>query len=760
MATEATADGYESWLAEKLWELIPTYYRRLDGEASEPDVLRKTVEVIAAQAALLRRSQDRLWEDQFIANCDSWAVPYIGDLVGTRLISPLLARGQRIDVAKTIYYRRRAGTLRVLEELIADITGWEGVVRENFRRLTRAAHGLDPAPTTAARFSGTVPGGVADLRSPVAAESAGGPFGEFAHTPDFRALRGGDGRHNISKLAFHLYRLSSHLYEDVTPRLLEFESHTFYTFDPSGRDVPLFGRRIRASDYDYDAWESAKEWHLPMPIRCRVLGHAEYEFSAEQLEEWRVAGHIDDDDAEKLVVLAGARIVGDSRLETTLAGIDAVSAYEEIRRLAIVADCGKQTLLGSNIPSIAIWHDIGEDVDFLLTVDQIQAAALEDVSRVVPTDLIAIVDAERGRFKYTGIVPTRVFYHQGFSGPVGAGSFARDAIAWAVDDAGESHDLPDVVAQYGGGGEIDLEALTSGTVQLEDSRTYGPVVSPLGAVTDFALVAEDQVRPYVLLTGNLVFEGAPGESEDAWLAFDGIWFGASAEACTLVLKGDFEQVEIRCCTFDPGGVDAAGDDIHPVVIRVDGFVERLVVQSSIVGAITVGALGSIATLEINDSILHSENALACGEAEVHLERVTVLGNLSVHRLWASDTLIRGTAAADDTQNGCFRFSAANAASGDGLPHPYESAFFTDPSAIFVSTTFGQPGYAQLSDAPTTLTTSDDDLDARASIVTGAENDGEMGAFNSLLTPIKERSLLAKVEEFMPFGLIPLFIHET
>src|SRR5690349_11747928 len=135
-------DRFESYYAEKLWELIPSYYRDLDGNAEPRGALRALVEVIADQAAVLRRSQDRLWEDQFIERADDWAVPYLGDLVATRMVSSLLARERRIDVAKTVYYRRRAGTLRVLEELIADIGGCEGVVREGFRRLVRTPHGL------------------------------------------------------------------------------------------------------------------------------------------------------------------------------------------------------------------------------------------------------------------------------------------------------------------------------------------------------------------------------------------------------------------------------------------------------------------------------------------------------------------------------------------------------------------------------------------------------------------------------------------
>jgi len=204
-------DGYVAYYTEKIWNLIPAEYRRADFVAENPGVLRAFVEVLASQAAVLRRSGDRLWDDVFIDLCDDWAVPYLGDLVGTRLISALDRRGRRVDVAKTIYYRRRKGTLRVLEELIGDITGWDGTVTESFRSLARMRHGLDPAPEPlAGRYSRTPPGGWADLRRPFASTLADGPFDEYAHTPDVRRQRGFQGRWNIPKIVFHLFRLTSY----------------------------------------------------------------------------------------------------------------------------------------------------------------------------------------------------------------------------------------------------------------------------------------------------------------------------------------------------------------------------------------------------------------------------------------------------------------------------------------------------------------------------------------------------------------------
>src|SRR5271165_3937559 len=139
-------DHYEIYYADKLWNLLPAVYRAEDtDQLNSNGPLRELVKRIGAQAAILRRSIDRLWEDQSIEACDDWVIPYIADLLATNLVQSLDARGQRIDVAKTIYYRRRKGTLAVLEEIAANITGWDVKVVECFRRMARTRHGLDPA---------------------------------------------------------------------------------------------------------------------------------------------------------------------------------------------------------------------------------------------------------------------------------------------------------------------------------------------------------------------------------------------------------------------------------------------------------------------------------------------------------------------------------------------------------------------------------------------------------------------------------------
>jgi hypothetical protein len=50
--------------------------------------------------------------------------------------------------------------------------------------------------------------------------------------------------------------------------------------------------------------------------------------------------------------------------------------------------------------------------------------------------------------------------------------------------------------------------------------------------------------------------------------------------------------------------------------------------------------------------------------------------------------------------------------------------------------------------------------APAGLLTGAENGSEIGAFSSLIAPIRLDGLRAKVDEYMPFGLIPVFVCQT
>ncbi|HEX2854237.1 MAG TPA: hypothetical protein VHO24_13460 [Opitutaceae bacterium] len=769
--TEAR-DYFERYFAEKLWTMIPEAFREEDGLATPPGVLRAFIETLAGHAAVLRRSQDKLWDDQLIELCSEWAVPYIGELVGTRMVSALNRRGRRIDVAKTIYYRRRKGTPRILEELVADITGWEGKLVEEFRRLGRLRHGLDPAPVPlAGRFTGTLPGGLADLRNTRGAELASGPFDEFHHTPDYRRPNGRDGRHGIAKLAFHLYRLASTALDNVQPA--PGPSAGTFLFDPSGRDIPLFIRRHRTDDRDqfnWEDWQTAQEWELPAPMNCRVLNHAEYIITAAALATLRplliTPGGLSGADATSAVAqlmhFRRHRFPTEARLRTVTGSISPAfvtalqveAVWEEFLRLTLIEECGKQALLSpggvnADTSDASVYVRVGNAVP----TRQNTAAGNLSTWALTVSQREWVIDPARGRLLWVGAgaAPTPLVGHYyGFSGPIGAGGYDRsDAITTSA------------TLTISGGGAIAATNPSSGVTEISDSRTYTSVGNR-SAIDNLEIRAANRQRPYLVLAQNWALN--TNANTEATLLIDGLWVGATGAPRAIELRGDYETVTIRHATFDPGGVDAQNQTIPPVTLRVVGSVERLIIEHSIVGPIRLGAGGSVERIEISDSIVDGRNiagnqAIDIANGEVSLERVTVFGELNIEWLYASETFITGFADVTNTQEGCFRFSAVlerrNPLQPPGpgnpqtrVPRPYESYLLPSTTGFFTSTVFGQPGYAQLSEA------------APESLQRGAENGSEIGAFSSLLNPIKADSLSAKVDEFAPFGVLPFTIFET
>ncbi|MEO8716241.1 MAG: hypothetical protein ABI369_14635, partial [Acetobacteraceae bacterium] len=280
-------DTYASRYADKLWLLLPAVYRTLDAAETpgEAGPLREMVDRIGTQMATVRRGIDRLWENQSIETCDDWVIPYIGDLLATRMVSCLDARAQRLDVAKTIYYRRRSGTVGLLEELGADIAGRDVRVVEFFRRLGRTRHqfdppiGLIPAPFDpaappipavveglAGAYSRTPAGGFADLRNRYGAANTDSAFDEFFHTADLRRGAQSSGWYNIPHLGVFIWWLRSFPILAAAP-VSNGANPPCFTFDPTGRDIALFAPSSRSTESFGEHWVSPDEWQLPVAIR-------------------------------------------------------------------------------------------------------------------------------------------------------------------------------------------------------------------------------------------------------------------------------------------------------------------------------------------------------------------------------------------------------------------------------------------------------------------------------------------------------------
>lgn len=724
--------------------MIPEIYRQEDGLDSNPNpnVLRALVETIAEQAAILRRSQDRLWEDQFIELCNQWAVPYIGELLGTRLLSALNSRGQRSDVANTIDYRRGKGTLRILEKLINDITTWDGKLLEGFQRLARARHGLDPVPELLrGRYTNTPPGGTVDLRSAFAGELANGPFEEFFHTPDMRKPKGLDGKYGIIKLIFYLYRLESFVVENATPFKVSEEE---YVFDPSGREIHLFSARLRPRHHQRDEWRTAQEWELPAPIRCRLLAHAEYKIKDSVLQQLVTDG-LPAAEVLQLRLLSGWLFRNETELKSHT-GFLTAAFFPLLLKYAIVDECGKNKLLPNSI-SVTTDAPLGN-----LSNEKTTAADLLNPSppphfnpAVIIADKNLAIDPVHGFFKFLNLpaaaAGVHVKYHYGFAGNFAAGTYNRQA----VEDSEPTLVIMPAPAI------IDF-ALINATeiVQINDNLTYHVITNPPG-IQNLVVQSANKARPYLLLGSDLIFTSA---GNDAELVLDGLWIGAPGnQFFNIIVRGNFECITIRNCTFDPGnGTNALGESIHPVSLIIEAIVENICIEKSILGPVFTVNTGMVEEqVSFIDSIIQSDDsmieAVNIDTGTTKMIRSTVFGKTTVHRLFASDSILAGLATVTDTQAGCFRFSAAPESSR--LPHPYEAFLFKNNNEYwFTSRRFGHYGYAQLSD------------NVPEEIFRGGENAAEMGVYNSLINAIKLDGLTAKIEEYMPFGLIPSFINKT
>lgn len=709
----ADPDHYEEFYGHKLWHLIPAVYRQEDTDSFDsPGPLQEIVRRAAVQCAIVRRSIDRLYEDASIETCDDWVVAYFADLLKTRLVASMDARGQRLDVAKTIYYRRRKGTVGLIEELAADVTGWEARAVEFFRRLARSRHNLDPAigpwdlPDSGVgrlqraegligRWTRTGIGGYADIRNVYGASKTGTAFDEYFYTPDVRRPRGHEGRYDIPHVGIFLWRLRSFGVFWCDPVAVS-NCPGHFSFDPTGREIPLFDANADSRAFG-DAWVSPQEWQLPGRLSTPLLDLALS--IPDQMPLWAVT--------------------------------DPLTGRTEINSLGVAKHPGP---------------------DFVANP---VAHTYADRDKAAGDPAAVVVAAERGRFHYLTVPAAPVFsaYHYGYGSTIGAGPYDRRQVGIATVPA------PDVT---GGGNALAtrLAAITpSDTIVVGDSRTYTST-QDVTIAQALEIHASNEQRPLVRLpvNGGWTFTGKP----NATLLLDGLFVSGGE----VVIDGDFDEVTIRCCTFDPGSWDVAGAKLAvavdgrtllPVQLILKGNVRSVVVDRSILGPLLLKD-GSLAELTLIDSSVQSlgnDLALDIAMGTVTLERVTLLGPASVHRIHASNSILADKVVAEDTQHGCIRFTAW--ADGSVIPRPYESVKIDPRAFLFVSRDFGQPEYCQLHDGA--------DFAIRAgapgrTISAGAEDGSEMGVFCREKYPIKERSLLIKLREFLPIGQTPVLIHAT
>lgn len=254
---------------DRLYELLPVVHRQRDEAIGSP--LRDLLRVIGAEARRIEDDVLQMYDDWFIETCQEWVVPYIADLLGYSAL-PATGTGSaeanakrariltpRREVANLVAYRRRRGTLSVLELIANDASGLPVRAVEFFKHLlwfqSLNHQHLDR-------------GRVADLRSGDALDRIGTPFNEVAHSVDVRrpASQYRPGLFNVPSAGAFVWRLKSYSVTHAPAYALQTYDN-FYTFSVLGNEAPLFTRARRQDD----PAAIAGELDVPVPIRRRAL---------------------------------------------------------------------------------------------------------------------------------------------------------------------------------------------------------------------------------------------------------------------------------------------------------------------------------------------------------------------------------------------------------------------------------------------------------------------------------------------------------
>ncbi|HEY7862040.1 MAG TPA: hypothetical protein VIE39_00170, partial [Thermoanaerobaculia bacterium] len=200
-----------------LYERLPEIYRIRDLEQSPPGQLQAYLNVLDNVLSAIRDNVEQLYHDQFIETSDDWVIPYIADLLGTTHLSgdPWTIRA---DVARTVFHRRRKGTLGAIESLTFTLSGWAAHAVEMRERLAWSQHLNHQRPDAGGRpplalmttIRAAIRGGTATLRDPALLSLVNGPFDPFAHVVDVKPPSCGVSGFNLPNLAIFLWRLEDY----------------------------------------------------------------------------------------------------------------------------------------------------------------------------------------------------------------------------------------------------------------------------------------------------------------------------------------------------------------------------------------------------------------------------------------------------------------------------------------------------------------------------------------------------------------------
>jgi hypothetical protein len=571
-----------------LYNLLPALYRIRDAENGYQ--LQAFLQIISDQANIVKGNIDGLWDDLFIETCAPWVIPYIGDLVANNPLHDV-GIGIRGDVAHTIYYRRRKGTLPMLETLARDVTRWGAHAVAFFEELgwtqnlnhERMVMPAIPPPPPAPALPTVDPFsvnrvGTVNLRDLDTLDKIGGPFDITTHTVDVRPICQTVGWYNIKKVGFFLWRLQSYALAFVTPRQ---SSHYAdgYHFSPLGNPAPLFTQ----PPLTIQDMQQITESQAPGPIRpAAFYFHPSDYYGAVPLSSF---GIYRGSDALTATLYPAAQIVCRDLSGWTPPPSGFVAVDVALGRLAFAPGESPAQGLLVNF-SYGFSGDMGGGAyDRNPAVDLTSPSATCDCATTSST------------LTFPDTLNQPNFFGPLLQVPFGATTTISQAIAaWAASGS------PPAVIQVNGSGTynenlaIDLPA--NGVLVIQSANQERPV-----------------------LLGNIAVTAAAGATASLFM------LAGFVVAGQLHVSAALEALDIVHSTLVPGlGLDESGDPVSPdspsLIVDAPNANLQILIDHSITGALQVPE--DVLGLTVRDSIIDSP--IRSGQAE--LSPVLVSGNLS------------------------------------------------------------------------------------------------------------------------------------
>ena len=723
---------------DRLYQLLPAIYRMRDAGQGYP--LQALLRVISEQVNVLEDDIAQLYENWFIETCQDWAVPYIADLIGYRPVSsagvagdPGTASGAalnrvlvpRREVANTIRYRRRKGTLALLELLARDVAAWPARAVEFFKLLGWTQNLNHPHLERARR---------ADVRESETLDLIDGPFDRTAHSVDLRRLpsRRTSGRYNIPNVGVFVWRLKPYSITDCPAYCAESAGPHCYTFSVLGQDAPL----AILPQPEAEPTQIAGELNVPAPIRRLAFDRHKEEF------------------------------------------------YGPGKSLVIAAEGWPAPDQGQAVPARAIIPADLSDWQYVTPRDHIAVDPVLGRFAFPPSQLPR--KGVRVTYHYTfsddmgGGEDNRPLLDPA---PRPVGEALVPPAVYRVGRGQAHHRINDALDQW------KLDQPADAVIEITDSGVYvEPIYVELGAGQSLQLRAANRTRPTIRLLDwqtDLPDALAISMSRGSRMTLDGLLITGRAVHFTAATgKADEagrpceSDIVIRHCTLVPGwGIDGDCEPKRPAEPSLELYQirARLMIEHSIVGSIQVHAnevtedpLPVTITDSILDAVAADKEAIGSpGFAGAHIsltvQRSTVFGVVAVHAIeLAEDSIFLDCVQVARRQLGCMRFcyvpagcrtprryrcqpDGVIASASEAEPDPARQGAAVEAEKLrvrpqFTDRRYGLPGYAQLS------------AGCAPEIQRGAESTSEMGAFHNLYQPQRQAILAARLDEFTPAGM--------